>query len=75
MATRAQTDARNTRLRELLTAVREWHESERTRLENEVEFMKSVLRGRTGAERLRAGTATELQGVVANELQMFLAGG
>lgn len=47
-------DERDANLDALQTAVNEWGEKERSRLENEVKFMRAVLLGRTGSE--EAGT-------------------
>jgi hypothetical protein len=45
---------RDANLDALQAAVDEWGEKERNRLENEVKFMRAVLKGRTGSE--EAGT-------------------
>lgn len=65
MATRPPTKAeRDANLDALQAAVDEWAQTEQTRLENEVKFMRSVLQGRaasdTGTKNL-AATATLLQ--------------
>lgn len=55
MAKRPPTETeRNANLDALETAVNKWGKTEQDRLENEVKFMRSVLKGRTGSE--KAGT-------------------
>lgn len=67
-------DRRNELLDELKSAADEWYEREKKRIEDEVSFMKSFMRGRTGSERL-AGSSTEQMGVYAeNSINVFLAG-
>lgn len=68
--TRAQRDAN---LDALEKAVNEWAESEKTRLENEVKFMRAVLQGRGVSE---AGSANLALGAleVAGEINDFLVG-
>lgn len=41
---------RNTHLNDLQTAVDDWAETEKTRLDNEVTFLRSVLAGRNASD-------------------------
>jgi hypothetical protein len=74
MSSQEQRDARNARLDRLQQALNEWHESERGRLENEATFLKSVLRGRTGSERLSRENTTEAEVLVVTDITSFLTG-
>jgi hypothetical protein len=74
MASAEQLAARNARLDELLQAVREWHERERARLEGDSTFMKSVLRGRTGSERLHRANTSQAERLASDDIDSFLAG-
>lgn len=74
MATREETEARNQQLDRLQQAVNEWHDSEKTRLENERDFLKSFLRGRTGSERLSRRNTSEAEALVNDDITSFLAG-
>jgi hypothetical protein len=59
MTTQADIDARNQILDELKQALDEWHDHETQRIDDEVTFVKSVLRGRTGSERLSRSNTSE----------------
>jgi hypothetical protein len=74
MSSQAQREARDARLDRLQTALDEWHENERTRLENEATFLKSVLRGRTGSERLSRENTAEAEVLVVDDITSFLTG-
>lgn len=67
-------DRRNQLLDELKSAADEWYKRESKRVEDEVSFMKSFMRGRTGSERL-AASSTERMGVYAEDsINVFLLG-
>lgn len=69
-----RTDARNAQLDRLKDAFDEWYDHEHDRLTDESTFLKSVLRGRTGSERLSASNTTEAEVLVTNDIESYLAG-
>jgi|NOAtaT_6_FD_contig_31_422354_length_381_multi_2_in_0_out_0_1 hypothetical protein len=70
----ASVEARNALLDELKSALDDWHEREIKRIDDEVTFAKSVLRGRTGSERLARSNTTEARVLVIDDINSFLAG-
>lgn len=66
--------ARNQLLDEVKAALQEWHDKEIKRIDDEVTFVKSVLRGRTGSERLARSNTDEARVLVINDISTFLAG-
>lgn len=70
----ASLEARNALLDELKDAVEDWHDREIQRIDDEVTFAKSVLRGRTGSERLSRSNTTEARILVIDDINSFLAG-
>jgi hypothetical protein len=74
VTTQADIDARNEILDELKEALDSWHETEISRIDDEVEFVKSVLRGRTGSERLSRSNTEEARILVIDDITSFLAG-
>lgn len=74
MSSQSSIDARNRILDELKDALEEWHEAETKRIDDEVTFVKSVLRGRTGSERLARSNTEEARILVINDIGSFLAG-
>ena len=73
-AAEAALERRNVLLDELKAALDEWatHAEQKTR--DEIAFMKSVLRGRTGSERLARGTVAAARLLVINDIGSFLTG-
>lgn len=69
-----RTEARNQLLDRLQSAFNEWHDREKSRLEDEATFLKSVLRGRTGSERVSRSNTSEAEVLVINDINSFLAG-
>lgn len=69
-----RTEDRNAKLDRLQEAFDEWYDSEHSRLENEATYLKSVLRGRTGSERLSRENTTEAEVLVTNDITSFLTG-
>ena len=65
---------RDARLEALATAVREWGEKERTRLEDEVVFLKSVLRNRSGASKLASKNVEDAEFYLIDKINKFLEG-
>lgn len=70
----AALEARNALLDELKNALDDWHDQEIQRIDDEVTFAKSVLRGRTGSERLSRSNTTEARILVIDDINSFLAG-
>lgn len=69
-----RTTSRNQLLDRLQTAFNEWHDREKSRLENEATFLKSVLRGRTGSERVARSNTQAAEVLVIDDISSFLAG-
>lgn len=67
--------ARDANLDMLKTAVKTWGEKEKTRLENEVKFMRAVLKGRTGSEKAGTQNLDTLQEILKLEVEDFIASG
>ena len=59
---------------ELKQAVEEWFEAEMKAIDDEEVFLKSVLRGRTGSERLAAANTASARVLVIDDLGSFLSG-
>lgn len=74
MATSEQKRERDARLDRLKQALDEWHQNERGRLEDEATYLKSVLRGRTGSERLARENTAEAEVLVVEDITSFLTG-
>jgi hypothetical protein len=70
----ASLEARNALLDELKDALDDWHDQEIKRIDDEVTFAKSVLRGRTGSERLSRSNTAEARVLVVDDINSFLAG-
>jgi hypothetical protein len=65
-------EERNKRLDELVTAVKEWADKRVARMEKNATRLKTVLKGRTGAERIAVHTASATTGVVVDTIEDFL---
>jgi hypothetical protein len=74
MTTQSDKTARDKLLDDLKTAVDEWYTAEEKRINDEVAFVKSVLRGRTGSERLARANTQEAGILVINDIGTFLSG-
>lgn len=74
MPTDDATEARNAKLDRLKDAFDQWYNDEHDRLTNESTFLKSVLRSRTGSERLSRSNTTEAEVLVTNDIESFLTG-
>lgn len=66
--------ARDARLTALKNATVEWADKEKKRLEDEVTFLKSILKGRTGAGRLTNQNVADSSKLVVDEIAQFLTG-
>jgi len=65
---------RDARLDALKKATDEWADKEIKRLEDEATFLKSVLKGRTGAGRLANQNVADSSKLVVDEISQFLEG-
>jgi hypothetical protein len=65
---------RDKRLDELKKATEEWADKEIERLENEAKFLKSILKGRTGAGRLANQNVADSSKLLVDEISTFLEG-
>jgi hypothetical protein len=74
MTTQSDKEARDQLLDDLKEALDEWYEAEEARIQDEVTFVKSFLRGRTGSERLARANTTEAEVLVIDDITSFLAG-
>ncbi len=72
----AQSDkvARDQLLDDLKEALDDWFDAEESRINDEVTFVQSVLRGRTGSERLARANTREAEILVIDDINSFLAG-
>jgi|PlaIllAssembly_1097288.scaffolds.fasta_scaffold01348_3 predicted PP-loop superfamily ATPase len=66
MTTRAE------RLNQLKTAVDEWADREEKRLEDEVEFLQSMIDGHTASGSLSTGVTSQTSALIADEINEFL---
>lgn len=69
-----RTEDRDAKLDRLKEAFDDWYDREKSRLEDEATYLKSVLRGRTGSERLAQENTAEAEVLVTNDIESFLAG-
>ena len=65
---------RDARLTELKNATVGWADKEKQRLEDEATFLKSILKGRTGAGRLTNQNVADSSKLVVDEIARFLTG-
>jgi hypothetical protein len=65
---------RDARLDALKSATTEWADKEIKRLEDEAVFLKSILKGRTGAGRLTNQNVADASKLVVDEISQFLTG-
>jgi len=63
---------RDANLDTLKDAVKDWGDKEKTRLENEVKFMRAVLKGRTGSEKAGTENLNTLKDVLKLEVDDFI---
>jgi hypothetical protein len=73
MADTTQAD-RDKRLAELKSSTTKWADKEIKRLEDESEFLQSILKGRTGAGRLTSQNVSDSSKLVVDEISEFLEG-
>jgi hypothetical protein len=65
---------RDARLDALKSATVKWADIERKRLEDEATFLRSILKGRTGAGRLTNQNVADSSKLVVDEIAAFLTG-
>ena len=64
---------RDERLLSLKSAVEQWHEKEKERLDNEVAFLQSIIDGRTASGQLSAGVNEFVSELTQQEIDGFLS--
>ena len=69
--TKAERDAN---LDALQSAVEEWAAKEKTRIEEEIAFLRKVLKGRTGAEEANSTNLAASLELVTAEIDSFIIG-
>lgn len=74
MSTDPRTQRRDQLLDELRSATDQWYQAEKKRIEDEVTFLKSVLRGRTGSDRVSKSNTSQGTVLAINDINSFLAG-
>ena len=74
MTAQSDRQKRDQLLDDLKSAVDDWSQSEQDKINKEVTFVKSVLRGRTGSERLQRSKTTEARVLVIDDINSFLSG-
>lgn len=74
MTLKARKADRDKRLDELKTATEDWADKEIKRLEDEATFLKSILKGRTGAGRLANQNVADSSKLLVDEIGTFLEG-
>lgn len=65
---------RNEYLDKLKSAADEWYKNETRRIQDEVEFMRSWMRGRTGSDRLAKKNQARSEVLAINDIGTFLTG-
>lgn len=75
MTQQADQQRRNRLLDDLKAALDDYFEAEERRINDEVEFVQSFLRGRTGSERLQRANTQEAEILVFDDIASFLTGG
>lgn len=74
MAEDQATQERNARLDALKTAVEQWAEQQKERLNAQVALGKRILKGRTGSERLAQASVQSVSDLTVNKINDFLTG-
>jgi len=74
MSRDTRTAKRDARLDQLKSSVEDWGTKEEKRLTDEVSFLKSVQKGRTGAGRLANQNVADSTKLVVDEISEFLEG-
>jgi hypothetical protein len=74
MSAQSDTERRNRLLDELKSATDDWADAEERKVQDQVTFLKSVLRGRTGSERLARSNTAQARILVIDDISSFLTG-
>lgn len=67
-------DERDANLDALQTSVDEWISKEKKRIEEEIAFLRKVLKGRTGAEQANSTNLAKSLELVSAEIDSFIIG-
>ena len=67
-------EARDKRLDALEKAVDDWGKKEKERLEGDVQFLKSIINGRTGAGKLADQGVSDSADILVQKIGQFLEG-
>lgn len=70
----ASKEARDARLDKLADAAEAWAKKETQRLNKETTLLKTILKGRTGSERLNNASVETGSELLVDELNQFLTG-
>lgn len=70
----ASKEERDARLDNLESAVDSWADNKKARLKKEATLLKTLLKGRTGAERLNNASVEAASALQVDELSQFLTG-
>lgn len=73
VATIAQIE-RDARLAALEDAVKEWGKKEKDRLDGDVAFLESIIKGRTGAGKLADQNVSDSKDILVQKIGQFLEG-
>ena len=65
-------EKRDENLSKLQSAMKEFADKEIKRLDNETKFMRAVMKGRTGSEKLGTSNLLETAKLVQDEIDQFL---
>ncbi len=68
------TEERDARLDVLSTAVEQWAENQKQRLNAQVALGKRILKGRTGSERLAQASVQSVSDLAVDQINDFLTG-
>lgn len=66
--------SRSSRLQQLADATKQYVDSEKKRIENEVKVLESVLSGRTAGAGIQANSVAVVQAVAESDLSAYLKG-
>ncbi len=67
-------DERDANLDALKSSADEWIEKEKTRIEEEIAFLRKVLKGRTGSEKANSTNLAKSLELVTAEIDSFIIG-
>lgn len=67
-------ESRDANLTALESSVKEWVEKEKKRLEDEVKFMRAIMRGRLGVSKVALRNLSEATSLAQAEIDRFILG-